>query len=149
MECQPLLYLTGTGCSLAPFGGASYWTLSCSWALPITLRLRGRLKEWMNQCLEMYLRCSVSSTPKQWVKWLPLAWYNSAHHFCNPLQLKHSMVWPWTLHWSSASLGSLHSFRCSGFPSARKAHAIELEREENWFLSLPTDEIWSTEVVME
>jgi transposase InsO family protein len=29
--------------------------------------------EQVNQCLEMYLRCSVSSTPKQWVKWLPLA----------------------------------------------------------------------------
>jgi hypothetical protein len=30
----------------------------------------------------MYLRCAVSSTPKQWARWLPLAelWYNFAYH---------------------------------------------------------------------
>jgi transposase InsO family protein len=38
--------------------------------------------EYINQCLEAYLRCSVSSTPRQWLKWLPLAelWYNSCFH---------------------------------------------------------------------
>jgi hypothetical protein len=36
----------------------------------------------INHCLEAYLRCAVSSTPKQWLKWLPLAeiWYNSSYH---------------------------------------------------------------------
>jgi hypothetical protein len=36
----------------------------------------------VNQCLESYLRCAASSTPKQWLKWLPLAelWYNSCYH---------------------------------------------------------------------
>jgi hypothetical protein len=32
--------------------------------------------------LESYLRCAVSATPKQWLKWLPLVdlWYNSCYH---------------------------------------------------------------------
>jgi hypothetical protein len=35
--------------------------------------------ERVNQCLEMYLRCAISDSPKQWITWLPLAefWYNS------------------------------------------------------------------------
>lgn len=28
--------------------------------------------ERVNQCLEMFLRCAVSASPKQWLKWLPL-----------------------------------------------------------------------------
>jgi hypothetical protein len=45
----------------------------------------------INQCLEMYLSCSISSTPKQWVKWLPLVelWYNSSCHTalrCSPFK---------------------------------------------------------------
>lgn len=34
----------------------------------------------VNQCLETFLRCFVSSQPSQWSKWLPLAeyWYNSS-----------------------------------------------------------------------
>lgn len=36
----------------------------------------------LNQCLESFLRCSVSSCPKQWHKWLSTAefWYNAAYH---------------------------------------------------------------------
>lgn len=38
--------------------------------------------ERLNQCLENFLRCSVSACPKQWSKWLPLAefWYNTSFH---------------------------------------------------------------------
>jgi hypothetical protein len=38
--------------------------------------------ERVNQCLEMFLRCSVHNTPRQWKSWLPLAefWYNTTFH---------------------------------------------------------------------
>lgn len=38
--------------------------------------------ERVNQCLEMYLRCSVQKTPTKWKAWLALAefWYNTSHH---------------------------------------------------------------------
>lgn len=47
--------------------------------------------ERVNQCLEMYLRCSVQQSPKQWKAWLPLAelWYNSSYHSalgCSPFK---------------------------------------------------------------
>jgi hypothetical protein len=47
--------------------------------------------ERINQCLEAYLRCATSSTPRQWLKWLPLAelWYNSTFHTslkCSPFK---------------------------------------------------------------
>ena len=47
--------------------------------------------ERVNQCLEMYLRCSVHDKPRQWKAWLPLAelWYNSSHHStlgCSPFK---------------------------------------------------------------
>lgn len=38
--------------------------------------------EWLNQCLENFLRYSVHSCPKQWSKWLSMAefWYNTSYH---------------------------------------------------------------------
>jgi hypothetical protein len=47
--------------------------------------------ERVNQCLEMYLKFDISSTPKLRAKWLPLAelWYNSAYHAslkCSPFK---------------------------------------------------------------
>jgi hypothetical protein len=38
--------------------------------------------ERVNQYLEMFLRCAVQETPKQWTKWLSLAelWYNTCFH---------------------------------------------------------------------
>jgi len=45
----------------------------------------------VNQCLEMYLRCSVQDSPRTWKSWLSLAqlWYNSCFHSslgCSPFK---------------------------------------------------------------
>jgi hypothetical protein len=47
--------------------------------------------ERVNQCLEMYLRCSIQDSPKTWKSWLSLAelWYNSSYHTsigCSPFK---------------------------------------------------------------
>jgi hypothetical protein len=47
--------------------------------------------EHVNQCVEMFLRCNVQETPKQWRHLLPMAelWYNSCFHTalgCSPFQ---------------------------------------------------------------
>jgi len=38
--------------------------------------------ERVNQCLETFLRCFVSSTPTKWIDWIYLAeyWYNTSWH---------------------------------------------------------------------
>lgn len=38
--------------------------------------------EWLNRCLEQYLRAMTSQRPRQWAKWLPLAewWYNTTYN---------------------------------------------------------------------
>jgi hypothetical protein len=50
----------------------------------------GKLKR-VNQCLEMFLRCSIQDSPKSWKSWLSLAelWYNSSYHAalgCSPFK---------------------------------------------------------------
>jgi hypothetical protein len=47
--------------------------------------------ERVNQCLEMYLRCSVHASPTKWKAWLPLAelWHNTSYHSalgCSPFK---------------------------------------------------------------
>lgn len=47
--------------------------------------------ERVNQCVEMYLRCSVHDNPHKWHSWLPLAefWYNTNYHTslgCSPFK---------------------------------------------------------------
>jgi hypothetical protein len=47
--------------------------------------------EQVNQCLEMFLCCSVYQAPKHWKKWLFHAelWYNSTYHSslnCSPFK---------------------------------------------------------------
>ena len=38
--------------------------------------------EVVNRCLQTYLRCMCSETPKEWSRWLPMAewWYNTTFH---------------------------------------------------------------------
>lgn len=38
--------------------------------------------EWVDQCIEMFLRCMTGHKPTQWNRWLPLAewWYNISFH---------------------------------------------------------------------
>jgi hypothetical protein len=60
--------------------------------------------ERINQCSEAYLRCSVSSAPRLWLKWLPLAdlWYNSCFHTslqCSPFK---------ALYGTNPSFGAVH-----------------------------------------
>jgi hypothetical protein len=48
--------------------------------------------ERVNQCVEMYLRCAIHNSPKQWKSWSSQAefWYNSSHHTslgCSPFRL--------------------------------------------------------------
>lgn len=43
--------------------------------------------EIINKCIETYLRCLCSETPKEWSKWLPSAewWYNTTFHTATEL----------------------------------------------------------------
>jgi hypothetical protein len=55
--------------------------------------------EHVNQCLEMFLMCSVQETLKQWAKWLLLAelWYNTSFHSslqCSPFKALYTVEPP-------------------------------------------------------
>jgi hypothetical protein len=41
-----------------------------------------RQTERVNQCLDTYRRCFISTCPTKWSQWLPLAefWYNTSYH---------------------------------------------------------------------
>jgi hypothetical protein len=48
--------------------------------------------EGVNQCLEMFLRCSIHNTPRKWKAWLSLTkfWYNTSYHSsleCTPFKV--------------------------------------------------------------
>jgi hypothetical protein len=88
--------------------------------------------ERVNQCLEMFLHCSVQSTPKQWVKWLPLAglWYNTSYHSslnCTPFK---------ALYGVDPSLGLLSSVK----PSDHQDVA-ELLQERQGFTDLLKEQL--------
>lgn len=58
--------------------------------------------ERVNQCLEMFLRCSVHASPSKWKAWLPLAeyWYNTSYHTslgCSPFKVVYGMSLQWLL----------------------------------------------------
>jgi hypothetical protein len=57
--------------------------------------------ERVNQCLETFLRCFVSSHPCHWTHWLPLAefWFNTSFHSSlgkSPFEVLYGRL-PWTL----------------------------------------------------
>lgn len=55
--------------------------------------------ERVNQCIEMFLRCTAGHKPNSWANWLSLAewWYNTSHHTAigmSPFQALYSMTPP-------------------------------------------------------
>ena len=92
MAYQILLSMTETQCLLVTF-----WTqLFKLYKVNLTLSTAYHPQtdgqtERVNQCLEMFLRCSVQDSPKAWKSWLSLAelWYNSSYHSslgCSPFK---------------------------------------------------------------
>ena len=72
------LQLIGTRSSLVTF--RLNWTPSCREA-PLTIRKQAdRLMEVVNRSVETYLHCFVSDKPRQWLRWLPWAEYNTSFH---------------------------------------------------------------------
>jgi len=63
---------------------SSFWN-ELLWLQEISLAFSSayhQQTETLNKCVETYLRCYSTSTPKNWSSWLPLAewWYNTNHH---------------------------------------------------------------------
>ena len=90
MVYQQQLSLTETKFSSVLLGRncSSSMTFNSNSARPIIHRWTAK-PNGFNQCLEMYLRCSVYDSPKKWHSWLALAelLYNSSFHSalqCSP-----------------------------------------------------------------
>uniref|UniRef100_A0A8R7VAA2 Integrase catalytic domain-containing protein n=1 Tax=Triticum urartu TaxID=4572 RepID=A0A8R7VAA2_TRIUA len=84
--------------------------------------------ERVNQCTEMYLRCAVHDTPRQWRKWLPSAefWYDSSYHAslrCSPFK---------ALYGVEANMGSMGAWQ----------HTPPIMRDgEEWDWAMHTDNL--------
>jgi hypothetical protein len=81
----------------------------------------------INQCLEMFLRCLVHSTPKHRLKWLPLAelWYNTSFQSslnCTPFK---------ALYGVDPSPGVLPSLK-----PAEHQDVADLLKERQWFVEM-------------
>lgn len=86
--------------------------------------------ERVNQCLEMYLRCAVSATPRLWKSWLAQAefWYNTSFHSslgCSPFK---------ALYGYDPAVGAVHSLSTTPpsiaeFVSNRQAQALLLKEQ--------------------
>jgi hypothetical protein len=112
IETKVSLVIFGMFCS-------NCWMSHLAWATHIIHRQMARVKG-VNQCLEMFLRCSVYQAPKQWKKWLSQAelWYNTSYHillssvhpsrhFMGMIQKCASNITRWELYnRSSSKLGS-------------------------------------------
>lgn len=95
--------------------------------------------ERVNQCLEMYLRCVVQDSPKEWKSWLSLAelWYNSSFHTalgCSPFK---------ALYGHDASLGlvaGLYDHEQSPASYVVQDREAHLERLKQHLSSIESDE---------
>ena len=89
--------------------------------------------ERVNQCLEMYLRCSVHHSPKTWKAWLPVAelWYNSSFHSslgCSPFKALYGYELNLGINTISGDPASLET-TVSEIIQEREAHVAMLKQQ--------------------